>query len=185
MHPLSYQPLATSCWVTSMINGIMYLYKEKHVPFMAYRLLHNLLVEDGVFYYTKKEKQNFDAIIQAVGACSNLEISYFTGEDVEERIRELNYTNQVAVCDIGSGEHSILINGFKNGVFEAFDPYWKNVSGGESVVGKYQKHAPYMSGSKNTVNLCLWPEHLFARRIGEVFQMGAASKRFVTVLTMP
>src|SRR5690606_33803809 len=101
----------------------MHLYKGKRVPFMAYRLLHNLLVEDGVFYYTKKDRKQFEAVIQAVGACSKLEISYRTGDDVENLIRNLNYTNKVVVCDIGSGDHSILINGFKNGVFEAFDPY--------------------------------------------------------------
>ena len=184
MHPLWYQPLGTSCWVTSMINGIMYLHKGKRVPFMVYRLLHNLLVEDGVFYYTKKEQQQFEAVIQAVGACSKLEITYRTGEDVENIIRELKYTKQVAVCDIGSGEHSILINGFQNGVFEAFDPYWENVRGGESVDEEYEKHAPYMDGSNNTVNLRLWPEHLFASRKGKGFQMGAVSMRFVTVLTM-
>lgn len=185
MHPLSYQVLPTSCWVTSMINGILFLYKGRRVPFMAYRLLHNLLVEDGVFYYTKKEKQEFEAIIQAVGACSKLEITYRTGDDVEELVRNLNYTSQVAICDIGAGDHSILINGFKDGIFEAFDPYWDSVKDCESEEGKYETYSPYMNGSRNSVNLRLWAEHLFSPRAGVGFQMGATSKRFATVLTMP
>ena len=170
MHPLSYQSLDASCWVTSMINGIMYLHKGKRVPFMVYRLLHNLLVEDGVFYYTKNEQQQFKAVIQAVGACSNLEITYRTGNDVEKLIKDLNYMNQVVVCDIGYGEHSILINGFQNGAFEAFDPYWENVRDGESVDGEYEKYAPYMDGSNNTVNLRLYPKHLFSSKKVRVFR---------------
>jgi len=168
-----------------MINGIMYLHKGRRVPFIAYRLLHNILVEDGVFYYTKKDQQQFEAVSQAVGACSKLDITYRTGKDVEHLITTLNYTKQVAVCDIGSRDHAILINGFQNGAFEAFDPYWENVRGGESVDGEYEKHPPYMDGSKNTVNVRLWPRHLFASRKGNAFQMGAVSMRFATVLTTP
>jgi len=168
-----------------MINGIMYLHKGKTLPFMAYKLLHNLLAEDGVFYYTKKQIQEFEAVIQAVGACSKLEITYVTDKNVENLVSNLDYTKQVALCDIASGGHSILINGFNEGVFEAFDPYWENVSGGESIIEEYQKHPPYKAGSENSVNLRLWPKHLFAPRKGGGFQMGAVSKRFATVLTMP
>ncbi len=182
-HPLFYQQLNTSCWVTSMINGIMYLHKGIRPSFMAYRLLHNILVEDGVFYYTKKDQQQFEAVIKAVGICSKTEITHFNGKDVEKCIRNLKYGNQVAICDIGSGGHSILINRFKNGVFEAFDPFWENVKDGESVDKEYETYPPYMNGSNNTVNLRLWPNHLFALRKGKGFQMGAVSMRFATVIT--
>ena len=164
MHPLSSQPLGTSCWVTSMINGIMYLHKGKRVPFMAYRLLHNLLVEDGVFYYTKKEQQQFEAVIQAVGACSNLEITYRTADDVENLIRDLNYTNQVAVCDIGSGDHSILINGFQNGAFEAFDHTGKTSEAASQLMKSTKNMPPIWMGRKTRLicgygqNTCLHQE---------------------------
>ncbi|MCC5900790.1 MAG: hypothetical protein JJT87_02515 [Halomonas sp.] len=166
-----------------MINAILFLYRGKRIPFMAYRLLHNLLVEDGVFYYTKKEKQEFDVIINAVGACAKLEITYETGDAVENLVKTLDYTRQVAVCDIGSGDHSILVNGFRDGVFSAFDPYWDNVKKGESHDERYETFAPYMEGSRNSINLRIWAEHLFAERAGSGFQMGAKSMRFATVLT--
>lgn len=183
MHPLSYQVLPTSCWVTSMINAILYLHRGKRVPFMAYRLLHNLLVEDGVFYYTKKQKQEFDAIISAVGACTKLEITYETGDAVEALMKNLDYKRQVAVCDIGSGEHSILVHGFKGGVFSAFDPYWDSVKKNEAQDGRYETFSPYMEGSGNTINVRIYADHLFAERAGTGFQMGAKSMRFATVLT--
>jgi hypothetical protein len=166
-----------------MVNAILFLNRGKHVPFMAHRLLHNLLVEDGVFYYTKKEKQEFDAIIGAVGVCAQLEISYECGDLVEKLLRNLDYQSQVAVCDIGAGDHSILIHKYENGVFDAFDPYWDNVKGSLTKTGEYETFSPYKDGSKNSVNLRIWENHLFSERTGNGFQMGAKSRRFATVLT--
>lgn len=183
MHPLSYQPLATSCWVTSMLNGILFLNKGKHVPFMANRLLSNIHVEDGVFYYTQKQKIEFEAIISAVGACTGLEITYFTGEEVERRLVNLDFNREVAVCDIGSGDHSILVNGESNGVFQAFDPYWDNVKKSDQIEGKYESYSPYFPESKHTVNLKIHKDHFFSKRTGAGFPMGAVSMRVVTVLT--
>lgn len=183
MHPLSYQTLPMSCWVTSMINGILFQYQGKLVPFMAYKVLHNIMTADGVLYYTKGQKNDLDGILRAVESCSKLDIDYYTGESVEEKVRGLDYKKQVAVCDIGSGDHSILVNGFKDGIFDAFEPYWDNVKNGDSSDGEYETFPPYMSGSKNTVNLRVSARHFFKEKNGPGFRMGAKSKRFAVVLT--
>lgn len=183
MQPLSYQVLSTSCWVTSMLNGILFLYKDKHVPFIVYKLLNNLLTDKGVLYYTKQHEVEFDAIINAVSACTEIEISFERGDSVEDVIRGLDYKAQVAVCDINAGDHSILINGFQNDIFDTFDPYWDNVKGERSIEFRYKAFAPYMPGSKNSVNLQIWAEHLFEKRVGKGFQMGAVPMRGATVLT--
>jgi len=183
MHPLSYQPLATSCWVTSMLNAIIYLNRGKHVPYMANNLLNTILIEDGVFYYSKKQKKEFEAIINAVGSCVDLDIRYVTGEDVETCLNALNFKTQVAVCDIGSGGHSILINGKSDRVFQAFDPYWDNIKKAEHVEGKYHTCPPYFVNSSYSVNLKICKDHFFGKRNNDGFPMGAVSKRVATVLT--
>lgn len=183
VYPLNYQSLSSSCWVTSMINGILCLYPGKRVPFMAYSVLHDLLVEDGVFYYTNKQIREFEAIVSAVGVCTGLDITYVNGNDVPEAIKSLDFAKQVAVCDIKAGAHSILINGYRDGVFQLFDPYWEHVEKNEFVKGKYETYAPYMEGSGNTANVRVWEKHLFAKRHIAPFQMGSLKYRFATIMT--
>lgn len=183
MYPLNYQPLSSSCWVTSMINGILCLYPGKRVSYMAYEVLHDLLAEDGVYYYTNKQVREFEAIVSAVGVCTGLDITYVNGKDVPDAIKRLDYQNQVAVCDIKAGAHSILINGYERGVFQAFDPYWEHVEKNETVEKKYETYAPYKENSNNTVNVRIWEKHLFAKRHLMPFQMGALKYRFATILT--
>lgn len=168
-----------------MVNGILLLYKGRRVPFMAYRLLHTLLVEEGVFYNTKQQKRDFEAVTEAVAACAKITITSSAGATVKGVLESLNYENQVAIGDIYAGGHSILINGFQDGVYRAFDPDWDSVKDNLSEPGKYETYAPYMPGSDNSVNLRIWEDHLFAKRTGDGFQMGAPSMRFVTVLTKP
>jgi len=182
-YPLNYQPLSSSCWVTSMVNGILCLYPGKRVPFMAYNVLHDLLVEDGVFYYTNKQVREFEAIVTAVGVCTGLDITYVNGKDVPDAIKQLDYQNQVAVCDIKAGAHSILINGYQDGVFQAFDPYWEHVEKNDRVKNKYETYAPYMEDTNNTVNVRIRDNHLFAQRHLQPFQMGSLKYRFTTILT--
>lgn len=167
-----------------MINGILCLNQGKRVPFMAYRLLHDLLIEEGVFYYTNKQVREFEAIVSAVATCTGLEITYATGKEVPGALQGLDYQNQVAVCDIKGGDHSILINGYKDGVFVGFDPYWEHVENSEFVKDRYETYAPYMD-SANNANVRIWEQHLFAQRHVSPFQMGALRYRFATVLTRP
>jgi len=186
MQPLAYQVLQTSCWVTSMLNGIMLLNNGKHVPFMAYKLLHNLLVKEGVFYYNKEDIKAFEAIVASVGLCSNLKISWESCNTVEPCLMSLDYQHQLAVCDVGAGDHSILISGYENGIFQAFDPYWDSVKDCKSVKEEYEIFSPYMPKSGNSVNILIWKEHLFATKRNQDYKgykMGAESMRRATILT--
>ena len=50
------------------------------------------------------------------------------GAEVSDGIRNLDFDRQVAVCDVGNGDHAILLNGKgkrKRGDWlYAFDPWW-------------------------------------------------------------
>ena len=95
MQPLSYQMTDTSCWLASMLNGIIFLREGKRVPLLAYRLLHMLLTDDGVFYYKKGELENFNNIINAVGSCTDLNIKSYRGNEVEGAIKNYILTSKL------------------------------------------------------------------------------------------
>ena len=184
MQPLSYQSLPTSCWITSMINGMLFLLKDnKKISLLAYRLLHELLVDEGVFCYTQKELKNFKIIICAVEACSGIQIRFFRQTEVETELENLHFRNQVAVCDIGAGEHSILITKLNNSWFEGFDPWWDSVKGNPFDKEKYKTYAPFKEGTQGTVNVRIQKDHLLKSRNIKPYQMGSIKYRFMTVLT--
>ena len=61
--PLLYQVTEISCWVTSMLNGIQFFRPGEKVSPLAYRLLHSLLQDNGVFYYERRDLESLEAII--------------------------------------------------------------------------------------------------------------------------
>ena len=185
MQPLSYQSLPSSCWVTSMINGMLFLFKDnKKTSLLAYSLLHKLLSENGVFCYTKKELKNFKAVIGAVEACTGIQIKVFSKLDVESKLEDLHFINQVVVCDIGAGEHSILITNFNDDWFEGFDPSWDSVKKNRMETGNYATYAPFKENSKGLINVRIHKDHLLRSKNLKPYQMGSIQYRFMTVLEL-
>ena len=80
MQPFSYQVTDTTCWITSMLNGIIFVlnandHKPKTISPLAYSELHSLLRDDGVHYDTLRKWQNVKSITRAVGQlerCRNI-----------------------------------------------------------------------------------------------------------------
>jgi len=65
--PLSYQTLPCSCWVTSVINGLLCLHKDKNaIPGFALRLLHSVLTDEGV-ENSKSTKADWEIVMEAIG----------------------------------------------------------------------------------------------------------------------
>lgn len=185
MQPLSYQILPCSCWVTSMLNGLLLLYGDKNrMPGLVYRLLHAVLTDEGVNTQGSL-KNDLSTVLEAIQIRTGLRVLNYHGTEVEAAIRELNFIKQVAVCDIDAGTHSILLSGRSNGGIEAFDPDW------DSVKKKREKPNAYVvqpeenrQRRRGQVNVLIAEEHLLhARRMrkGE-FKMGAVTTRTLTVL---
>ena len=125
MRPLSYQCAEHSCWVTSMINGIRCVDHTDTVDTRVYKKLHRLLKADGVYYYTKQQKKKFRSVIEEVAYLSELRIHSYFGNQVVQEIGNLNLErSQAAVCDVGDGDHSILLTGKEGNWFKAFDPWF-------------------------------------------------------------
>jgi len=105
--PLNYQSLGVSCWVTSVMNALLVLKKEKkRIPVLANRLLLSVLSEEGV------EDNKAKVIITAISDLCSLAMEVIEGEkeNIINRVTTME-DNEVIIADTGSGEHSILILG--------------------------------------------------------------------------
>lgn len=185
MQPLSYQILPCSCWVTSVLNGLLLLYGDKNrMSGLVYRFLHSVLTDEGVSTQGRA-RHDWITVMEAVQIRTGLRVRVFMGAEVEEAVRKLNFKKQVAVCDIFSGEHAILLTGKANGWIEAFDPDWHNVK-----VRRERRNCYVVQpeGSKTCqrglMNVLVDEDYLLLSgrgRKGE-FQMGAVVSRTLTVI---
>jgi len=185
MQPLSYQLLPYSCWVTSMLNGLIMLYGDKNkMPGLVYRLLHALLTDEGVDTQGKL-KSDMSTVLEAVQIRTGLRVSNYLGVEVEGALRKLNFKNQVAVCDIDAGGHAILLLGKSNGWIEAFDPDWDSVRRKRSSPNAYQvRPDDHTKCRRGQVNVLIEMEYLIRPkgRHKKGFKMGAVKCRSLTVM---
>ena len=123
-----------------------------------------------------------DAAMEEVNNLTGLDIYYSRGADVEHELLGLRFNRSVAVCDIGNGEHSVLLHNRKDDWFDGFDPYWYGEERRGNRLLKFPKGIC-------TVNVRIRRRHLFsssvdnrARRKGEEYHMGDNRWRFLTVI---
>ncbi len=185
MQPLSYQILPYSCWVTSMLNGLLLLYRDKNrMSGLVYKILHSLLTDEGV-YTQGRQRHDWITVMEAIQTRTGLRVRVYMGAEVEGAVRKLNFKKQVAVCDILSGGHSILLTGKAEGWIEAFDPDWHNVKARRNKQNAYIVQ-PEAIGAyrRGLVNVLVDEDYLLMTgrgRKGE-FQMGAVASRTLTVM---
>lgn len=197
MQPLSYQIQANSCWVTSVLNALLYLHEDKkEISGLVYRLLHSVLTDEGV-----DTTGDLEIVLNAVGERSKLNIRTVTQGQVQDAIKRLHFNDQVAVCDVNAGQHSIVLLGKHDDGFLAFDPDWDNVTPSSDnvkkfryfVVGQYatdngrpeaENYFPRQTGKLAAANLWIAQEHFFAVRRGlpGSFRLGKESTRTLTVI---
>lgn len=197
MQPLSYQIQASSCWVTSVLNALLYLHRDKgKIDGLVYRLLHSVLTDEGVY-----AASGWKTVLKAVGERSKLNIQTYTQGQVQDAIKRLHFNDQVAVCDVDAGQHSIVLLSRHDDGFLAFDPDWDNVTPSSDnvkkfryfVVGQYAtdngrpeaaNYFPRQTGKLAAANLWIAQEHLFAVRRGlpGSFRLGKESTRTLTVI---
>ena len=182
VQPLSYQSAEHSCWVACMVNGIRLVTDSDRVGTPEYRQLHSLLQDEGVPCYEPAELEAFDSVIEEVSNITELHIYRSCGNDVENMLLGLQFNRCVVVCDIGNGDHSILLHNRMDDWFEGFDPYWYEEERCGNQLLKFPKGNP-------TVNVKIRKRHLFSRSVdanaygnGEEYHMGGIGRRFLTII---
>ena len=125
MQPLSYQLAETSCWPACVLNGIRVLLGEKRLETPVYRIVHSLLQDRGVFYYKKRDRKALKEVYWRLEKYTGLAFECRRRGKVEPALRRLELNgDQVAICDVGDGDHSILLTKRNGNWLRAFDPYW-------------------------------------------------------------
>lgn len=186
---LSYQTANESCWVTCMINGIRHITKEDTIPTRAYRLLHSMLQDSGVHYNKPWELLQLDSVLSEVESLTKLKFRHCRRDQVKGEVERLCFAKLAAVCDIGHGDHSILLTRRKGDWFSAFDPWW---------YGPDRREVPEKLSSPNgfpendiATNILINKSHLLGTGrgrsygCGKDYQMGKIEMRFLTVIERP
>ena len=185
MQPLSYQILPFSCWVTSMLNGLLVLHKDKNkISGLVYRLLHAVLTDEGV--YTQGQPGcDLNTILSAIQISSGLKVRHYNNVAVANAICKLDFQRQVAVCGVDGGRHVILLTGREGGWIEAFDPDWDGVKVKWEIAEAYITQ-PLISKKRRRgqVNVLINENYLMRTRGHKRggYHMGAVNSRTLTVL---
>ena len=187
MQPFSYQSAGHTCWIACMINGIRHVSKKERIQTKVYRLLHCLLRDEGVYYYTKQQLINFHNVIEEVAWLTKLDIRRVCGSRVARAVEELRFDGKAVVCDVGNGEHSILLTCRKGDWLEAFDPYWyeERIDNANITIVDDNPIINTRIQLNHLINDGV-SAHINAYRRGEAYPMGQKiEKRFLTVIEMP
>lgn len=136
MQPLAYQIGRSTCWVTSIINGIMFLRNGERIGYLQYKTMQSALNSflrsekegklEGVWLETDEEFGVYKNVMGFLGTLFSLRICTTTGAEVADKIHDLHFRRQVAICSVGNGDHGILLNGKSEcgNWLSAFDPWW-------------------------------------------------------------
>ena len=195
MQPLSYQIGRSTCTGTSIVNGIMYL-RWKYLPKkkariesyqykLLYDVLNSMLYREGVSCYEHdKITENYNDVIDILGSLFSMHFRWAIGAEVSAEIRNLDFDRQVAVCDVGNGDHTILLNGKdkRGNWLYAFDPWWYGQGRKNNATVKFP--------SKIHANVQIRLDHLLddayeenAFATGTAYPMGEETdKHFLTVI---
>ena len=101
---LNYQSLGVSCWVTSVMNALLVLKKEKErIPVLANRLLLSVLSKEGV------DNNEAEVIIRAISNLCSLAVEVVEGEkeNIIKRVKNIK-DNKVIIADTDSGKNNQL-----------------------------------------------------------------------------
>jgi hypothetical protein len=184
--PLSYQTLSCSCWVTSVINGLLFLYGDKNkIPGLALRLLHSVLTDEGVDS-GGNSKADWEIVLGAVADKCKLKVRSVKADEVENAMSRVDFKKSVVLCDICAGTHSILINGEKDNWYYGFDPDWDRMKSGHIFRHEeFEKFPDVNNPLQGSVNVRIFKDHLFGSRATKkrLFSMGAVSDRNITIIS--
>ena len=136
MQPLAYQIGRNTCLIASIINGIMFLRNGERIGYLHYKIMQTVLNSflrsgvdaepEGVWLDTDKEFGDYENVMKLLESFFELRICTKRFAEVADTIRQLHFNRQVAICNVGNGDHSILLNKKSEcGCWlSAFDPWW-------------------------------------------------------------
>jgi hypothetical protein len=168
-----------------MLNGLLVLYGNKNrMSGLVYRLLHDVLTEDGV-YTQGKPGNDFTTVLEAIQVRTKLKVHHYDDVAVADAILNLNFRKQVAICVVNSGAHAILLTGKSDGWYHAFDPDWDGVKRKQEIPNAYITQPEIGRKSRRgQVNLLIEENYLLRSRGGKRGgnHLGAVSGRTLTVI---
>ena len=185
MHqPLSYQLAETTCWPACVLNGIRFLLKQDRLETPVYRIVHSLLQDYGVVYYEERDLEALMEVYWRLEKYTGLTIKYWQGKDVAPTLRDLELNgDQVAICDVGDGDHSILLTKRRDNWLKSFDPYWYSRRNPDSEIVRI---VDFWHANTKILQCHLLEEdsraHEKAYQRGEAYPMGDERTRFMTVI---
>ena len=131
MLPLQYQIGRSTCWATSIMNGIMFLREGELITSYQYKMANCVfgsnLWRGGVWYYEYDDERDLNSILRSLEHIFGIKVKFCKRNDAIEQIKKLPLGKDiVAVCDVGNGKHCILLNGIdqRREWASAFDPWW-------------------------------------------------------------
>ncbi|WP_291316882.1 hypothetical protein [Desulfuromonas sp.] len=183
--PLSYQTLPCSCWVTTVINGLLFLYGDKNkIPSLVLRLLHTVLTDDGVDN-CNSSKADWEIVLEAVSKKCNMEIKTYKKEAVQENVKKTDFRNYIVICDISAGTHTILLTSRSGDWYFGFDPDWDQSRGMNKENTEYEFFPQVKKNLEGRINFRVHKDHLFNMKStkNRVLSMGAVSQRSISIIS--
>lgn len=184
MQPLSYQLAETSCWVACMLNGIRFLLGQNRLATPVYRIVHSLLQDRGVVYYEERDLEALKEVYWRLEKYTGLVFEDHGGGRVAPALRDLDLDgDQVAVCDVGDGDHTILLTERRDDWLKAFDPWWYD----EPTPTEIVRIVDEWHANREILQDHLLDDDLAAHReafeLGQAYPMGQnLETRFMTVI---
>lgn len=177
--PLGYQQQRASCWITSVMNGmISLLTTASQIPNEVARVIYAISSKEGTDLKETEKVANFINSYGIKIKCTVLKGAQVTPSEVRKVLLD---SKGVVVADIDAGEHSVLITGYLDGQYRIFDPDWKTIKKGrrgEIRDAEFPKGALDLPKGALEYNLKVDEEELFAGKIRQnSIRMGAVSKR--------
>jgi len=197
MQPLAYQIGRSTCWITSIINGIMFLRNGERIGYLQYKIMQHALSSflrsgkegkwEGVWFETDEEFGVYDDVMKFLETLFSLSIRTMKAAEVADATRHLHFVDQVAICDVGNGDHSILLNGKSEcgNWLSAFDPWWH---GGDRTDSENVRFPEETISTNVEIKMCHLLEDPYGKyeeeyKTGEAYPMGQnTAERSLTII---
>lgn len=177
--PLSYQQQSCSCWITSMMNGMIFLLgNSNEISNELARIIYAGSSGDGT-----RNDQASDLLCLINHNKIPIECECKERDKVSKNlIRKSLRDDAVIISDTMSGDHSILLTKMEGDFIFLFDPWWKNIRTMPfKSEGKFQRitNEEYYNGKVHIEELF---REKYLNKKHTPFTMGAVPSRYVVIM---
>jgi hypothetical protein len=170
--PLSYQQQDSSCWITSILNGLIYsLGSADKIPNEIARILYVLSSKDGT-YNAEAEK-----IVKYLNLSElKVKLRVWEGSSVTpQKVKSILKKKGVIIADIDQGGHSVLITNYADKQFKIFDPDWNTIRKGM----KTNISGTTFTTSEYNYNISIDEKELFKNYYKGKIRLGGEKSRLI------